>query len=122
MLTMNHIMSPGEQREELKQKLDQRDQEVREKTRYSLVQYQMSEQEAIEALKLKIQEEIKRREKIQAIQMSIGGPKAILLISLERQKISNIIEQKFGFDLEQLEKAVKELNLAEKDEIVTFMN
>ena len=44
----------------------------------------MTEQEAIEGLKLKIQEEIKRREKIQAIQMSIGGPKAIILISLER--------------------------------------
>ena len=43
----------------------------------------MTHKEAIEGLKLKISEEIKRKEKIQAIQMSIGGPKAALLIELE---------------------------------------
>ena len=65
MLTMNHIMTnTEEENQELKYKLQKREVEVREKTRLSLIEYKMTQKEAIEGLKLKISEEIKRKEKI----------------------------------------------------------
>jgi hypothetical protein len=48
----------------------------------------MSEKEAIEGVKFKIQEEMKMSKKLQAIQVSTGGEKSALLQSLEHLKLS----------------------------------
>lgn len=66
----------------------------------------MSEKEAIEAFKFKVAEDIKVHRKTKTIQMTVGGEKGMILLSLEQLKISNRVQQKFGFDTDDLERAL----------------
>jgi hypothetical protein len=53
-----------------------------------------------------VAEDIKTHRKTKTIQMTVGGEKGMILLSLEQLKISNRVQQKFGFDTDDLERAL----------------
>lgn len=81
----------------------------------------MSEKEAIEAFKFKVAEDIKAHRKTKTIQMTVGGEKGMILLSLEQLKISNRVQQKFGFDTDDLERALQHYGLQENQELQSFV-
>ena len=53
--------------------------------------------------------------------MTVGGEKGMLLVSLEQLKVSNRLQQKFGFDSDDLERALQQYGLMENKELESFV-
>jgi len=81
----------------------------------------MTEQQAIDAFKFKVAESLKVDRKVKTIQMTVGGEKGLLLVSLEQLKISNRLQHKFGFDSDDLERALQHYGLLENKELESFV-
>ena len=102
------------------EKLQQKLKDVKSTLKRELYKFEGTKEQAIDAYKHRIQKEIEMHRKI-LLQKYISPPEVIMSYNaIEQQKLGDEIFDKFGFDSDQLEVAIWELNLTEDKQFVAL--
>jgi hypothetical protein len=115
-LSMQTYMKDKEQAGQMQK----REMEVREALNAETMKCDFSKEVAIEAFKFKIAEELVIARKMQSLQFTTNEQQRQSQIAIEYSKLSDKLNEKFGFELDQLSMALKKYDLGKNETIISF--
>lgn len=100
--------------------MQKREMEVREALNNETMKFEATEEVAIEAVKFKIAEELVIARKMQSLQFTTNEQQRQSQIAIEYSKLSDKLNEKYGFELDQLSMALKKFDLGKNESIISF--
>lgn len=102
------------------QQISQQDQKVRELYSRENLTFKGTKEEALEAIKFKIQEELVIHRNMQALIFTTSEAQRQSNQAIEMSRMSDKIKEKFGFDIDELGIAFNDFNLKEDKTYKSF--